>query len=231
MFDEKTVRKMQEMAAPALQKRNDFVIRNGESAFQQSGALVAKLDAIINAEHNQIQEQIFIDLFLPFFASQFKKDVKLAIPVTIEHWIGATGDMIKPTDVIDVRGHVVKMADGTPLTIPAVYNRDSLRTMYANRDGNNAATGQILEEAKRYENMGETVVMGVMGKYLSDKARALRVSGQSLAVALHWNKIMAHYHLPPLYALEPTSPSDSASPSSTNASAAGGGDETYYELP
>jgi hypothetical protein len=224
---------MLEMARDGIEKRNQLVIKKGDAAFKQAGPLAEKLEQAIRADHNQIKEEDFKIVFLPFFA----KDENPEYPqVTIEHWIGAVGDTMKPTDVINSRGEVITMQDGTPLTIPAVFNRNALRTMTAGRDGNNAATGQILEEAKKYENMGESTVRQVMGKYLAHKANAAKVPGQTLANARHWNKIMAHYGRPPLYAIpgeqsapQPGTPTTTSPAGDTPGPA--GVDDLYYELP
>jgi hypothetical protein len=221
---------MQELAREGIERRNQVVIAKGDLAFKQAGNLAAELEKAIASDHNQIKEEDFVAVFLPFFA----KDKDPQYPqVTMDHWIGATGDMIKPTDVINSRGEVITMQDGTPMTIPAVFNRNALRTMTAGRDGNNAATGQILEEAKRYENMGETTVRQVMGKYLSAKAQAAKVPGQTLAAAVLWNKIMKHYDRPPLYALpnDPASSPPAASTSSSPGASPPMDDDDYYELP
>jgi hypothetical protein len=223
-------RAVQAMARDAIERRNQMVIAKGEVAFKQAGTLAKDLDKYINNDHNQIREDDFKIVFLPFFA----RDPNREYPqVTIDHWIGATGDTLKPTDVINSRGEVIIMQDGTPMTIPAVLNRNALRTMHANRNGNNAATGQILEEAKKYENMGENVVRQVMGKYLAAKAQAAKVPGQALATAVLWNKIMAHYGRPKLYVIpgevvEPK-PGDSTNSSASDAPPAD--DDLYYELP
>jgi hypothetical protein len=225
--------KMKQMAAPALEKRNQFVIQKGEAAFKQSAGLDKQLAELIKTDHNQIKEDVFVNVFLPFFEQMFQKEKDLPYPVTIEHWVGATGEMNKPTDVINDRGEIIKMADGTPLTIPPVFNRDGLRTMIAGRAGNNAATGQIMEEAKRYENMGESTVRGVMGKYLAAKANAAKVPGQVLATALTWNKIMAHYGRKPLYQIPGESNNSQVVQSSTQSgpSSPDGDDNMIYELP
>lgn len=223
------IKKMQQMALPALKKRNEFVIQKGEAAFQQTGGLDQKLAEFVKTDHNQIREDIFTEVFLPFFAKD--KDSKYP-QVTIDHWIGATGETIKPTDVINAQGEHVKLADGTPLTIPAVFNREAVRTMFPGRDGNNAATGQIMEEAKRYENMGENTVRSVMGRHLAAKAHAAKVPGRVLQNARVWNKILAHYGRPPLYVIPGELAAQSAVPQSQSGSPSpDGGDSTYYELP
>jgi hypothetical protein len=224
--------KMKELAAPALERRNQFVIQKGEAAFKQAGDLDKKLEEFIKNDHNEIKEDVFVNVFLPFFEQMFKKDKDLPYPVTLEHWIGATGEMQKPTDVINDRGELVKMADGTPVTIPPVYNRNGLRTMYAGRGGNNAATGQIMEEVKRYENMGEATVRSVMGRHLSQKATAAKVPGQVLATARTWNKIMAHYGRPPMYQIPgETDQQVNQSPTQSGSSSPDGDDDMIYELP
>lgn len=220
----------QDAARAGIERHNQLVVQKGDMMFKQAGNLAQDLEKAIATDHNQIKEADFTIVFLPFFA----KDKNPQYPeVTIEHWIGATGDPLKPTDVINSRGEVITMQDGTRMTIPAVFNRNALRTMTAGRDGNNAATGQILEEAKRYENMGENTVRQVMGKYLSQKAQAAKVSGQSLATAQLWNKIMKHYDRPALYPIpnDPdATPPDSPTTSSPSA-AAPLDDDDYYELP
>jgi hypothetical protein len=220
---------MQAVAKVGIERRNQQVIEKGTVAFQQTGTLAKDLQEYVNNDHNQIKEEDFVTVFLPFFA----KDKDPEYPqVTVEHWIGASGDPLKPTDVINSRGEVIIMQDGTRMTVPALYNRNALRTMTAGRDGNNAATGQIIEEAKKYENMGESTVRQVMGKYLLQKAQAAKVPGQALATALMWNKIMAHYGRPPMYQI-PNTPATPSLESSTSASLGATpavDDDDYYEL-
>jgi hypothetical protein len=222
---------MQAAALDRINQRNQLVIQKGDAAFKQTGTLEKQIAEFVKADHNQVKEADFVLYFLPFFAKDPAPQVH---GVTIMHWVGATGDMMKPVDVINSRGNVIVMKDGVSLTIPAIYNRDAVRAMYARQGGNNAATGQIIEEAKRYENMGEQTVQQVLGKYLSQKAKAAKVPGVALQVAQQWNRIMAHYGREPLYPLPglagETTALGTSSPS-TDPTAGSGGDDLYYELP
>lgn len=185
MFDKTP--QMKALVKQAIDLKTQQVADAGTAQFQALEAVLDKTLDALTPDHARLEEHVFVNVFLPFFA----KDDPLPYPVGLEHWFGATkSDGFVPVDLIGKSGEIV-------LTLPPFFTRATSRNLIAGEDGK-PSIPSIIAHIKNYDKYGKPYQEKLLDQFMTDKRKAMVVPGSMVAASKEWNAILVHYGRPPL---------------------------------
>jgi len=150
---------------------------------------------------NQLQERIFVHVFLPIFAGDEKNLYKAKL---YPHWINVAGNPYRSVDVINPRGEVL-------FRVPPLLDRTRLRTStQAGERAPRSSMSHVVASAMQYSAMSPAMGERYMSREFTQRALLMTVPASVLKDLETWNEIFKRYGRPPLVAVnESAAPSES----------------------
>lgn len=155
-----------------MQKLSDDIIRISEA-----------LNASEPNELANLQEHIFVNVFLPLFAG----DDPLPYKVSLDTWVNYAGSPFKQVNVINQKNEIL-------FTVPALFNRDSVKPM----NGGNIPLAHIVTTASQYARIHPTQGQNYLVNELAKCAMVMHNDSSLMNDLQIWNKIFTRYNRQPL---------------------------------
>jgi hypothetical protein len=155
---------------------------------QQIKTITTDLARVAATDIPQLQERIFVNVFLPFFAG----DESLIYPADLNLWLNVTGSPYRSVNIIDdSTGQIL-------FTVPPVFDRASINPV----DGTRNSLSHVLATTSQYAAIHPNQGIQYLNNELSQRAMIMKVPDTVLKEATAWNAIFTRYGRPPLKAFE-----------------------------
>ncbi|MNU19675.1 hypothetical protein D3C71_79080 [compost metagenome] len=174
------------------------------------GQLTAKLEMVREqleetgaADVAQLQERIFVQVFLPVFAGDEVNMYKAKIS---PHWINVAGNPYRPVDIVDVRGNVL-------FRVPPLLDRTRLRTStQAGERAPRSSMSHVVASAQQYAAMSPVLGQRYLSAQFTERALLMKVPANVAQDIEIWNEIFKRYGRPPLVEMKESASSSGAKP-------------------
>lgn len=132
-----------------------------------------------NKQNNQLPQELFVNIFLPYFAGKVKDDVHLNLTTK---WVAVAGSTMNPVDVIDNDGNKL-------FTVPPLMSSDFLREQDNLRGKSfNDIFNNAQNQAARLPTLGGRIIAAEG----SAKINSMGVAPENSQVE-QWNAIFDRY--------------------------------------
>ena len=165
---------------------------------EQIDTISNDLSTVAATDTPNLQERIFVNVFLPFFAG----DENLMYPADLNMWRNVAGSPYHAVNVIDPNGQVL-------FTVPPIFDRKSVNPV----DGTRSSLSHVLATTSQYAAIHPNQGALYLNHELTQRAVIMKVPSAVLQEVETWNAIFVRYGRPPLKALEESNASVAATPS------------------
>jgi hypothetical protein len=134
---------------------------------------------IANEPKNKINEQVFVNEFLPYLTGEKDLDPKSNLLTT---WVGIAGNASNEVDVVDNKGEIL-------FSVPGLINTNLLKIGDRHRDDSIIAR---VAEYTQMQNILPTVAHGELMGHLDRKVTDILPSNTGV-IESRWNNILERY--------------------------------------